>query len=137
MLEPDRLELEVAGTIALANDDKSLEPMTPLRDGGVRIAFDDFGSGYASLSSLQRYSITTLRVDQGFIGAMIQKPGNRVIGRVLIALSQYMALETIAEGIETIEQEQALIALGCSLPQGYLYGKAMRFEDAMALLTLE
>lgn len=134
-LAPDRLELEVTETIALADDDRSLEAMAALRDVGVRIAFDDFGTGYASLSSLQRYPITTLKIDRGLIRGITQKPGDGAIARALIGLSRDMALETIAEGIETVEQEQALIALGCPLGQGYLYGKAMPFEDVLRMIT--
>lgn len=110
------------------NDDKSLDAMNMLRDIGVGIAFDDFGTGYASLSSLQRYPLTKLKIDRGFVSELATKPRDAAITRALIAMSLEMGLETIAEGIETQEQEEFLLSLGCPSAQGYRYGKPMAFE---------
>jgi EAL domain-containing protein (putative c-di-GMP-specific phosphodiesterase class I) len=126
-LPPDRLELEVTETIALADDDRSLEAMTAVRKLGVGIAFDDFGTGFASLSSLQRYPLTTLKIDRGFIQHISSRSGDTAITKALIGLGSEMGLDTIAEGIETLEQEQALLALGCPSGQGYRYGRPMPF----------
>ncbi len=128
------LELEVTETIALGNDDRSLDVMTALREIGVGIAFDDFGTGYASLSSLQRYPLTTLKIDRGFVSDLTTKSRDAAIIRALIAMSLEMGLETIAEGIETAEQEECLIALGCPAAQGYRYGKPMPFYDIVKIL---
>ena len=128
------LELEVTETIALHDDDRSLEAMEMLRKIGVGIAFDDFGTGYASLSSLQRYPLTTLKIDRGFISDLATKPRDAAITRALIAMSREMGLETIAEGIETLEQEAFLHSLGCPAAQGYKYGKPMSFETLERVL---
>jgi EAL domain-containing protein (putative c-di-GMP-specific phosphodiesterase class I) len=92
--------------------------MTALRDLGVGIAFDDFGTGYASLSSLQRYPLTTLKIDRGFVQHINGKSWELAITRALVGLSREMGLKTIAEGIETEEQEPALIERGCPFGQG-------------------
>ncbi len=134
-LKPDRLELEVTETIALANDDQSFEAMTALRELGVGIAFDDFGTGYASLSSLQRYPLTTLKIDRGFVQNINDNTSGIAITRALIGLSHEMGLKTIAEGIETEEQERALIELGCPYGQGYRYGKPLPFGTIVDLLA--
>ncbi|WP_234894730.1 EAL domain-containing protein [Agrobacterium vitis] len=134
-LKPERFELEVTETIALANDDRSFEAMTALRDLGVGIAFDDFGTGYASLSSLQRYPLTTLKIDRGFVQHINGKSSDLAITRALVGLSREMGLKTIAEGIETEEQERALVELGCPFGQGYRYGKAVPFRTIMDLLA--
>jgi diguanylate cyclase (GGDEF)-like protein/PAS domain S-box-containing protein len=124
-LDPGLLELEVTESIALHDNDRSLEVLTALRRIGVGIAFDDFGTGYASLSSLQRYPLTTLKIDRGFIQDLLTRPGDAAITRALIAMSSDLGLETIAEGIETEAQEAALRALGCPAAQGYRYGRPM------------
>jgi EAL domain-containing protein (putative c-di-GMP-specific phosphodiesterase class I) len=134
-LRPERLELEVTETIALADDDRSFEAMTALRELGVGIAFDDFGTGYASLSSLQRYPLTTLKIDRGFVQHINDRSSDLAITRALVVLSREMGLKTIAEGIETEEQERALIELGCPFGQGYRYGKPVPFQIIVDLLA--
>ncbi|GAK69477.1 putative signaling protein [Agrobacterium rubi TR3 = NBRC 13261] len=133
-VKADKFELEVTETIALADDDRSFDAMTLARDLGVGIAFDDFGTGYASLSSLQRYPITTLKIDRSFVQNINEKPGDIAITRALIGLSHEMGLKTIVEGIETLEQERTLIQLGCCFGQGYLYGKPMPFRKIVDIL---
>jgi diguanylate cyclase (GGDEF)-like protein len=133
-LRADRLELEVTETIALADDDRSFEAMTSVRNLGVGIAFDDFGTGYASLSSLQRYPLTTLKIDRGFVQHIHDRSSDFAITRALVSLSREMGLKTIAEGIETEEQERTLIELGCPSGQGYLYGKAVPFPTLIDFL---
>jgi diguanylate cyclase (GGDEF)-like protein/PAS domain S-box-containing protein len=134
-ISPSSLELEVTETIALHDDDRSFEVMTALRELGVGIAFDDFGTGFASLSSLQRYPLTTLKIDRGFIANIIDRPGDAAITRALVMLSKELGLDTIAEGVETEEQERAIVALGCPSAQGYRYGRPMPAADLERLLT--
>lgn len=124
-LEPSDLELEITETTALRDDDKSLEAMRQLRALGVGVAFDDFGTGYASLLSLQRYPLTTLKIDRAFVSDLSTRPRDAAIARALIGMSRDLGLETIAEGIETSEQEGLLRMLGCHAAQGYKYGKPM------------
>ncbi|NTA84516.1 EAL domain-containing protein [Agrobacterium tumefaciens] len=133
-LKPEYLELEVTETTALRDDDKSLQAMNMLREMGVGVAFDDFGTGYASLSSLQRYPLTTLKIDRGFIRDLLSKPRDAAITRALVSMSRELGLETISEGIETPEQEAFVMALGCDAGQGYRYGKAIELEHIQSLL---
>ncbi len=134
-LQPNLLEIEVTETIALNDDDRSLDAMNTLRDIGVCIAFDDFGTGYASLSSLQRYPLTTLKIDRGFVSELSTKPRDAAITRAMITMSLEMGIETIAEGIETCEQEAFLLSLGCSAAQGYRYGRPMPYEALATILS--
>lgn len=134
-LHPSQLELEITETVALNDDSRSLEVLTTLRNLGVRIAFDDFGTGYASLSSLQRYPLTTLKIDRGFVQDMLTTPRDAAITRALITMSTDLGLETIAEGIENPAQEAALRALGCRAGQGYLYGRPMPASDMEKVLS--
>ncbi|MBP1857423.1 putative bifunctional diguanylate cyclase/phosphodiesterase [Rhizobium herbae] len=134
-LAPSTLGLEVTETIALLDDDHAFAAVRTLRDLGVGIAFDDFGTGYASLSSLQRFPLTTLKIDRSFISDMLDNPHDAAITRAMLTMGNELGLETIAEGIETEEQEIALRLLGCKAGQGYRYGKALPAEQAAALLA--
>jgi diguanylate cyclase (GGDEF)-like protein/PAS domain S-box-containing protein len=134
-LPPSALGLEVTETIALLNEDRAYAAMRTLRDLGVGIAFDDFGTGYASLSSLQRFPLTTLKIDRGFISDLLSNPHDAAITRAMLMLGNELGLSTIAEGIETEEQEIALRLLGCKAGQGYRYGKALPADEAAVLLA--
>nr|WP_316654858.1 EAL domain-containing protein [uncultured Gellertiella sp.] len=124
-LPPAALELEVTETIALHDDGRSLDAISRLRQMGIGIAFDDFGTGFASLSSLQRYPLTTLKIDRSFIRDLALKPRDAAIVKALAAMSADLGLETIAEGIETPEQEALVRSFGCQNGQGYFYGRPM------------
>jgi diguanylate cyclase (GGDEF)-like protein/PAS domain S-box-containing protein len=133
-ISPHCLELEVTEEVTLT-DERSMRTLVELREMGVGIAFDDFGTGFASLRSLQRYPLTTLKIDRGFIRDIQTSPQDAAITRALIAMSSELGLETIAEGIETAEQEAALVAMGCPSAQGYRYGRPMPADDILALVS--
>lgn len=132
---PECLELEVTEEVALNDEEASLQRLKAIRDIGVGVAFDDFGTGFASLSSLQRYPLTTLKIDRGFIRDIRKCPSDAAITRALVAMSREMGLRTVAEGIETPEQETLLREIGCQEGQGYLYGRPMREQDAITCLA--
>lgn len=132
---PDCLELEVTEEVALNDGEASLQTLKAIRDIGVGVAFDDFGTGFASLSSLQRYPLTTLKIDRGFIRDIRKSPSDAAITRALVAMSREMGLRTVAEGIETAEQEAVLREIGAQEAQGYFYGRPMRKQDAIASLA--
>lgn len=131
-LRPDCLELEVTEQVTLNDDEASLQTLSAIRDIGVGVAFDDFGTGYASLSSLQRFPLTTLKIDRGFIRDIQTRKSDTAITRALVAMSREMGLRTVAEGIETESQAAFLRALGCEEGQGYLYGRPMPMAEAIA-----
>lgn len=127
------LELEVTEEVTLNDDEASLLTLKAIRDIGVGVAFDDFGTGYASLSSLQRYPLSTLKIDRGFIRDIQTSPSDAAITRALVAMSREMRLDTVAEGIETEAQAAVLLAMGCLQGQGYLFGRPMPARDALSL----
>lgn len=124
-LKPEELELEVTETIALRADGAILVPFQKLRGDGVGIAFDDFGTGYASLSSLKRFPLTRLKIDRGFVRDLGSEPHDAAVVRSIIQIGKDVGLEVIAEGIETSAQEAMLLQMGCAQGQGFRYGKAM------------
>jgi diguanylate cyclase (GGDEF)-like protein/PAS domain S-box-containing protein len=127
-LPPEALELEITENIILAHDDAILDPLRRLRKAGVGIAFDDFGTGFASLSMLKRFPITRLKIDQTFVRTMCTDKSDEAVVRSILFLGDSLGLDVIAEGIETSEQRDRLRALACTEGQGYHFGKALSAE---------
>ncbi|RZI54852.1 MAG: EAL domain-containing protein [Pseudomonas sp.] len=128
-LPPEALEIEITENIILAHDELVLEPLRVLHQLGVGIAFDDFGTGYASLSLLKRYPLTRLKIDRSFITEICKDEADAAIVKAVIFLAEKLHLQVIAEGVETTEQRDFLKVCGCQHVQGYLYGKPMAVPD--------
>ncbi len=124
-LPPHALEIEITENIILAQDEWVLEPLRALHELGVGIAFDDFGTGYASLSLLKRYPLTRLKIDRSFITEICIDDADAAIVKAVIFLADKLKLQVIAEGVETVEQRDFLEKCGCRHVQGYLHGKPM------------
>ena len=129
------LELEITETTVLGLDESVIDPLRRLRDLGVKIAFDDYGTGYASLSLLKRYPLTRLKIDREFVRDLDTDPDDAAIVKAVLAMGASLGLEVIAEGIETVEQATVLCALGCREAQGYRFGKPMPAAAFRQLLT--
>ena len=99
---------------------------------GIRIAIDDFGKSYSSLSRLASMPIQKLKIDMSFTAGVAQRENEKIIAGIL-ALAKSMDLEVTAEGIETRFQRDTLLALGCQQAQGYFYAKPMKLKDVLAL----
>ncbi len=126
-LPADALELEITENIALGREEGTLSPLRALRARGVGIAFDDFGTGYASLSYLTRYPLTRIKIDRSFIQKIgVQSAAeDTAIVRSIIVMGSNLGLEVIAEGVETTAQSDFLKAEGCSELQGFLFSKPL------------
>ena len=133
-LNPEELELEITESVLIENFKEITEKMTILRDYGVRISLDDFGTGYSSLSYLMGLPIDTLKIDKSFIDTSITDENTKVIMESIIVMAKKLGFETIAEGVETMEQFDYLEEIGCECIQGYLLGKPMPKEDIEQLL---
>jgi diguanylate cyclase len=104
-----------------------------LREAGVQILFDDFGSGFSSFTWLTRLPADALKFDQSIIGPITARGRHYKIVSAMIALAHDLGLETIAEGVETEAQRDLLAALGCDFAQGHLYARALSEADARAM----
>jgi diguanylate cyclase (GGDEF)-like protein/PAS domain S-box-containing protein len=122
---PNKLELEITENTVLRHSNQSAKALRKLKALGVGIAFDDFGTGFASLSLLQKYPLTRLKIDRSFIARIDRKAGDAAIVKAVVGMAKSLDLEVIAEGVETAEQEAALLRLGCDEAQGYRYGRPM------------
>ena len=121
----DRLELELTESVLLVDVDTVLKTLTELRALGVKIAIDDFGTGYSSLSYLRRLPLDKLKLDRTFTFNAQENAGDLAITRAIIAMAKSLNLTVVAEGVETKEQIDLLLSLGCTTVQGFLLGEPL------------
>ena len=120
-VSPDRLELEVTESIVMKDLDAVITRLQTLRAAGVRIAIDDFGTGYSSLKYLQDLPLDVLKIDHSFILRLQHEECRHSLVNTILLLASGLGLETVAEGVETLEQKEKLATLGCSSMQGFYY----------------
>jgi len=133
-LPAKRLELEITEGVFLSNDDHVHEMIASLKAIGVKLALDDFGTGYSSLSYLQRVPFDKIKIDRSFVtGASDLQGRNAALIRAMVGLASDLKMQTTAEGVETAEELQLVRDLGCSLVQGYIFGRPMPPEEAREL----
>jgi diguanylate cyclase (GGDEF)-like protein/PAS domain S-box-containing protein len=131
-----RLELEITEGVFLSNDEHVHEMIGNLKAIGVKLALDDFGTGYSSLSYLQRVPFDKIKIDRSFVsGASDPKSRNAALIRAMVGLASDLKMETTAEGVETQEELLLVRTLGCSLVQGYYFGKPMPADEALELAS--
>jgi diguanylate cyclase (GGDEF)-like protein/PAS domain S-box-containing protein len=121
-----RLVLEVTESVLLADLDTALKRLEALRALGVRVALDDFGTGYSSLAYLQRLPVDVLKIDRTFTADVTAGGKRAALARAVVTLADTLGLRTVAEGVETDEQDAELRTLGCDYGQGYLYARPLR-----------
>ena len=129
------LEVEITEHVILRHDEKLIAPLRDVQEQGVSIAFDDYGTGYASLSLLKRFPLTRLKIDRSFVRTMEESVEDAAIIRTILALGYSLGLGVIAEGVETEQQADWLTRHGCREAQGYLFGRPMppaMFESTFA-----
>ncbi|MGY8527205.1 putative bifunctional diguanylate cyclase/phosphodiesterase [Paracidovorax citrulli] len=128
-LNPERLILEITESVAMRDVDLSLAVLQQLHDMGVRIAIDDFGTGYSSLLYLKRIPACELKIDRGFVRDLKEEGEDAAIVSAIIALGQTLKLNIVAEGVETVAQQDFLTRLGCDMLQGFLLGKPVPADE--------
>jgi diguanylate cyclase (GGDEF)-like protein len=134
-LEPRYLTLEVTESTAMHDADASLRILQQLHDMGVRISIDDFGTGYSSLLYLKRLPASELKIDRGFIRELARDTEDAAIVSAIVALGQTLNLDIVAEGVETMAQQEFLTRLGCNSLQGFLLGHPMSAEHLIEALS--
>lgn len=128
-LEPERLCLEVTESALSADPDAEASVLNRLRDLGVHLAMDDFGTGNSSLTALRRFPFDMLKIDRSFVSGIGAGEEDSAIVAATISLGQALGLKTIAEGVETEAQAAFLVRNGCDELQGYLFGRPVPFAD--------
>jgi EAL domain-containing protein (putative c-di-GMP-specific phosphodiesterase class I) len=123
-LPADALELEITENVAL-NFEDSNTTLRKVQATGVRLAFDDFGTGYASLNHLMRFPIWRIKIDRSFVNRITNSVEDAAMVRSLIAMAHNLGLRVVAEGVETEAQAAFLLKESCEEAQGYLYGRPL------------
>jgi predicted signal transduction protein with EAL and GGDEF domain len=126
------LILEMTEYVLLEDNDRALKVLDDLKDLGIRLALDDFGTGYSSLSYLRRLPIDIVKIDQGFIADIGRSSTGAAIAAAVTNLAHVLDLTVTAEGVETKDQRDAVLAMECDFAQGYYYAMPM---PASALRT--
>ena len=134
-LPPNRLELEVTESVFMEDIQHTITILQNLHALGVELAIDDFGTGYSSLSYLRQFPIDRLKIDQSFIRNALNNPDDAAIARTIVALGHSLNLKVIAEGVETKEHEEFLMAQKCDEVQGFRYSRPVPREKFSAFVT--
>ncbi|GAA4218044.1 hypothetical protein GCM10022253_17980 [Sphingomonas endophytica] len=129
-----RLKLEITESALINDPDRIARVLTGLKETGVSIAMDDFGTGFSNLASLQKLPIDVLKIDRSFVTGLLTDRDKVAIVRAILGLAQALGMDTVAEGIEAIDVGQTLAALGCTLGQGYAYARPLELDAAYAFL---
>ncbi len=135
-VSPHEIELEITESVLIDDFKEITEKLHILREYGVRISLDDFGTGFSSLSYLKGLPIDTLKIDKSFIDTVMTDENTRIITESIIYMVKKLGFETIAEGVETEEQFAYLQSIGCECIQGYYLGRPMPPEDIDKMLSV-
>jgi len=136
-LDPKRLELEITETVLLDHSRNTELFIEELGRAGVRFALDDFGTGYSSLGYLSKYPFSKIKVDRSFVSGINTGKKSDAIIRAVSGMGSTLGMEIVAEGLETLEQVNAVRAAGCTLGQGYYFSRAVPDYLAAMLLSKE
>jgi EAL domain-containing protein (putative c-di-GMP-specific phosphodiesterase class I) len=128
-LAPTRLELEITESVFIDDFSRAVSILSRLKALGVRIALDDFGSGYSSLSYLHSFAFDKIKIDRTFILDLEHNQHSMAIVRAVIDLGHSLDIPVLAEGVETAAQHAMLLDRGCDEVQGYLVGRPMPIDD--------
>ena len=134
-LPGERLEVEITEGILLRNDEAVLKTLHELRAMKVRVAMDDFGTGYASLSQLARFPFDKIKIDRSLAGFEGNDVKQRAIVRAITALGQSLGVCTLAEGVENADQLARLQTDGCSSVQGFFFGKPVPADQLGEIIS--
>jgi len=133
-LHAQRLELEITETVLIQDDEATLTVLHNLRDLGVRVAMDDFGTGFSSLSYLHRFPFDKIKIDRCFIKNLPDDKGSVATTKAIIGIAKAREITTTAEGVETQDQREILRRLGCDQIQGYLISAARPASEIVVFL---
>ena len=133
-LEPQNLELEITETVVMEDARATLAILQTLKSLGVGLAIDDFGTGYSSLAYLKRFSVDTLKIDRLFVAGLGESTEDEVLVAAMIELAHSLGLTAVQEGVETVEQLQRLLEMGCDIAQGFYFSRPLPTEAIGALL---
>ncbi len=131
------IAFEITENLMMENKNELTEILLAIQSAGISISIDDFGTGYSSLSYLQDYQTDYLKIDMSFVQKLSQKSKDKALCEAIIVMAKKLNIKVIAEGIETVEQEQLLRDMGCDYGQGYLFSKPIVADEFEVFLADE
>ena len=134
-IDSNEVELEITESVLIEDFEEVIRKLHSLRDHGIKISLDDFGTGFSSLSYLKGLPIDTLKVDKSFVDTILIDHSTKIITESIIHMVKELGYKTIAEGVEEKEQYDYLKSIGCDMIQGYYLGKPMSSDDIKKLLS--
>ena len=129
------IELEITESVLIKDFVEVVRQLRVLKEYGIKISLDDFGTGFSSLSYLKGLPIDTLKIDKSFVDSVLEDQSTQVITEAIVSMVKKLGYETVAEGVETEEQYQYLRNIECDNIQGYLLGKPMPVKDIEQVIT--
>ncbi|HZU80050.1 MAG TPA: GGDEF domain-containing phosphodiesterase, partial [Acidimicrobiales bacterium] len=133
-VDPGQISLEITESLAMEDVDRTSHILLRLKGLGVKVAIDDFGTGYSALGYLASFPVDVVKVDQSFVEKVEVDPVKSAIVSAVINLSQAIGTTTVLEGVETKDQLEHLVSIGCTMAQGYYFARPMAAADLTALL---
>lgn len=133
-VDPTRLELEVTETALMQQPDIAVRRLQAFRSAGISVAVDDFGMGYSSLSQLRTLPVDRIKIDRAFVRSVEENDTGAIV-KAIVTLARALGLSVIAEGVETLPQQEFLLALGCVEAQGFRFSKPLDAESITRVLA--
>ena len=136
-LEPSKLTLELTETAAVAGSGNGIDLLAGLRDLGIKIAIDDYGTGLSTLEYLKKIPASEIKIDQSFVKSMRDNRSDLIMVQSTIALAHSLGRTVVAEGVEDLQSLEQLTMLKCDIAQGFVVGRPMSFEEIVRRLLVE
>jgi diguanylate cyclase (GGDEF)-like protein len=133
-MDPKLLQIEITESMVMLNVEQAIEILDAIQSRGVRLAIDDFGTGYSSMSTLKRFPIDTIKIDRSFVRELPHNSEDKAIAQAIISMGKALGLTIVAEGVETIEQDDFLRDHACDEIQGFLFSKPVSADEMAELL---
>ena len=132
-IDPEHLELEITESISMKDPEESFRILTSFKALGIGIAIDDFGTGYSNLAYLRQFPVHRIKLDRAFVGELDLRTSSHAIVEAIVAMAHKLDLQVVAEGVETPEQRDELLRLGCDELQGFWFSRPLDAVDLTAL----
>ena len=133
-LPGNSITVEITEGLLLKESPKTKQCLLEFRNNGIEVSIDDFGTGFSALSYLKQFDIDYLKIDRSFIKNLTENESDKVLTEAIIVMAHKLGIETIAEGVETIEQRDILISFNCDYAQGFLYSPAVPEDEFEKLI---
>ena len=133
-MSPVLLQLEVTESMVMRNVSRAIRVLDAIQNRGIRLAIDDFGTGYSSMSLMKQFPIDTIKVDRSFVRDLAHDTEDQAIAQAIISMGKALGMTVIAEGVETVEQQEFLRQHACDEMQGYLFSKPLPAHELAELL---